>query len=267
MSAHPAIAPTGRFCRAYFRICFAIMLEYRATVFLWILAGVTPLIMMFVWRHLAAGETLGVRDPKAFSFYFLVAFLSTQCCTVWVVWNVDFQVRTGTYAIQLLRPFDPWLGEVIDNLSAYALRMPVNLLIVAIGLTVGGAWELIVPGRLPAYLLAVILAWQLMFNMNYALALLSLWSERVKSVDSWVYIMLYTLGGALFPLDFLSPAWRAAIAWTPFPWMVNFPVELLAGNAQPFPGFAMQIAWLSIMVACHRALWTLGRRRFGAVGG
>ena len=261
------IAPIARFCRAYFRISFAIMLEYRATVFLWILAGVTPLIMMFVWRHLAAAEPIGGRGPTAFSFYFLLAFLSTQCCTVWVVWNIDYHIRDGTYAIQLLRPFDPWLGEVIENIAAYALRLPLNVLIVALGLLLTGGWDLIEPARLPAYLLALLLAWQLMFNMNYALSLLCLWSERVKSADAWVYTMLYTLGGALFPLDLLSPTLRAAISWTPFPWMVNFPVELLAGEARPFPGLAMQTAWLAIMVVGHRVLWRLGRKQFGAVGG
>ncbi|HVZ02527.1 MAG TPA: ABC-2 family transporter protein [Dongiaceae bacterium] len=261
------IAPVLRYCRACFRASFAIMLEYRATVFLWILAGLTPLIMMFVWRHLAADAPLGGRDPKAFSFYFLTAFLATQCCIAWVVWNVDYQVRNGTYAIQLLRPFDPWFAELIENVSAYVLRMPLNVLITAAGLLLSGGWELIVPGRLPAFLLALLLSWQLMFNTNYALALLCLWSERAKSADSWIYIMLYTLGGALFPLDFLSPGARAVIAWTPFPWMVNFPVELLAGGVPPFPGFAMQAAWLAVMVAFHRILWARGRKRFGAVGG
>lgn len=256
-----------RFSRAYFQTCFAIMMEYRATVYLWIFAGVTPLIMMFVWRHLAAAEPIGGHDPKSFAFYFLMAFFSTQCCTVWVVWNVDYAIRSGTYAIQLLRPFDPWLAEVVENLAAYALRVPLNLVVVAIGLALTGAWDLIQPARLPAYLLSLVLAWQLMFNMNYAISLLCLWSERVKSADAWVYTMLYTLGGALFPLDLLSPGMRALIAWTPFPWMVNFPVQLLAGEAPPLPGLAKQAFWLAIMVAIHRLLWRLGRKQFGAVGG
>jgi ABC-2 type transport system permease protein len=256
-----------RFSRAYFRISFAIMLEYRATVFLWILAGIAPLIMMFVWAHLADAHPIGGRAPKDFYFYFLVAFLASQCSMAWVVWNVDFQVRAGTYAIQLLRPVDPWLGELIENVAAYALRLPVNVAIVVLGLAVSGALDLVVPARLPAFVLALILSWQLMFNMNYTLALLCLWSERVKSVDNWIYFMLFTFGGAIFPLDFLSPGLRAAIAWTPFPWMINFPVELLAGSARPWPGFALQAAWLAIMVACHRVLWARGRKRFGAVGG
>jgi len=261
------IAHWMRFSRAYFRTSFAIMLEYRATVFLWILAGITPLIMMFVWGHLAADGPVGGRDPKAFYFYFLVAFLASQCCMAWVVWNVDFQVRAGTYAIQLLRPVDPWLEELIENIAAYSLRLPFNVAIVVVGLLISGGWELVVPSRLPVFVLALILSWQLMFNMNYTLALLCLWSERVKSVDNWIYFMLFTLGGAIFPLDLLPPALREAIAWMPFPWMVSFPVELLAGSAQAWPGFAVQAAWLAVMVVCHRVLWARGRKHFGAVGG
>lgn len=236
-------------------------------MFIWLLAGVTPLIMMFVWRHLAADGAIGGRDPKAFSCYFLLAFLATQCCMAWVVWNVDYYVRTGKYAIELLRPYDPWFAELIDNVAANGLRLPSNLAIVALGLTLTGAWDLIVPERLPAFVLSLLLAWQLMFNLNYALALLCLWAERIKSVDNWIYIMLFTLGGSLFPLDLLSPELRALVDLSPFPWMVNFPVEVATGGEEPVHGLIMQSIWVAVCVLAHRVLWITGRKRFGAVGG
>jgi ABC-2 type transport system permease protein len=258
---------TWRFCRAYFRVTFAIMLEYRATVFIWLLAGVTPLIMMFVWRNLAADGPIGGRDPKAFAAYFLLAFLVIQSCQAWSVWNVDYYVRSGTYAIQLLRPYDPWFSELIENVTAKALRSPINLLIVAAGLVLTGAWELIEVGNLPVFLLALALSWQLMFNLNYALALLGFWTERIKSVDAWIYTMLYTLGGAVFPVDLLPPTLRSVVELTPFPWMVDFPVALLTGSAAPLKGLAIQAGWIAITVLCHRILWARGLKRFGAVGG
>jgi ABC-2 type transport system permease protein len=257
-----------RICRAEFRASFALILEYRATVFLWLLAGITPLIMMFIWRHLAADGAIGGRGPDDFSCYFLLAFLAIQICQVWVVWNVDYYIRSGSYTVQLLRPADPWFAELFDNVAANSLRFPINILIVAVGMTLTGAWHLIVPGRLPLFLLSLALSWQVAFNMNYALALLCLWTERIKSVDTWIYIMLYALGGALFPLDLFSPGIRAIIAWTPFPWMVNFPIALLTGeNADPVHGLAMQALWIGIGVLCHRWLWARGLKRFGAVGG
>jgi ABC-2 type transport system permease protein len=249
------------------RTMAALILEYRVTVLLWMLAGVTPLIMMFVWRNLAASGPIGGRDAADFSSYFLIAFLAIQICQVWVVWDLDFYIRSGSFSVQLLRPYDPWFSELFDNIAANSLRLPINLLIVIAGLSLTGGWHLIAPERLPLFLLSLGLAWQLSFNMNYALALLCLWTERIKAIDTWFYITLYTLGGGLFPLDLFSPGIRAAIAWTPFPWMVNFPVELLTGHADPIKGLAMQALWIGICLLCHRLLWARGLKRFGAVGG
>jgi ABC-type uncharacterized transport system permease subunit len=60
---------------------------------------------------------------------------------------------------------------------------------------------------------------------------------------------------------------RAVIAWDAVPVDGELPVQLLAGDAEPFPGLAMQAVWLAIMVIGHRVLWLLGRKQFGAVGG
>jgi ABC-2 type transport system permease protein len=256
-----------RISRANMRVMGALIFEYRATVILWMLAGITPLIMMFVWRNIAEGGAVGGRGPDDFTFYFLMTFLVTQCCQVWVIWNVSFNVTMGTYVVQLLRPYDPWLTELLENITANGMRLPINLAIVAIGLTVSGTWHLIDPGRLPAFVLSVILAWQIMFNVDYVLGLLVLWTERIKAAEAWVYTMLYCLGGALFPLDLLAPDMRSLIELTPFPWMVSFPMALLDGTADPWRGFAMQALWIVIPVCVHRLLWKRGLKFFGAVGG
>ena len=111
-----------------------VVLEYRAAILLYLLAGVTPLLMMFIWRHLAADRPIDARDPDAFSLYFLLAFLCIQSTLAWPVWNIDYYIRTGTYAVQLLRPYDPWFTELIENIATNCLRFPINLAIVAAGL-------------------------------------------------------------------------------------------------------------------------------------
>jgi ABC-2 type transport system permease protein len=256
-----------RIAGAQMRTMAALIFEYRATVLLWMLAGITPLIMMFVWRNIAAEGAVGGRGPDEITFYFLLTFLVTQCCQVWIIWNVSFHVSMGTYSIHLLRPYDPWLTELLENITANGMRLPINLAIVIVGLTVSGTWHLIDPMRLPGFILAVLLAWQIMFNIDYALGLGVLWTERIKSAEAWVYTMLYCLGGALFPLNLVDPQWRAIIEWTPFPWMVGFPMAMLDGSADPWRGFAMQAFWIAVPVCAHRLMWKRGLKFFGAVGG
>jgi ABC-2 type transport system permease protein len=256
-----------RIAKALLRISLGLILEYRVTVFIWTLAGVTPLVMMFVWLQIAKGNEVGGRSPAEFALYFLIAFLAVQCTQAWVVWNFDYRIRSGEFSLQLLRPFDPWFSELAENWVSNGLRLPVNLAIVALGLWLTGASSLIEAGRIPFFILALILAQQITFNISYAMGLVGLWTERIKSVDTWNYIMIFALGGGVFPLDLLSPGLRLLVELTPYPWIVGFPAAVMTGHASLAKGFAMQLLWIGIMVAAHRLLWARGLKRFGAVGG
>jgi len=256
-----------RIAQALFRAKLGLVLEYRTAVFIWTLAGITPLIMMFVWLQIAEGGSASGRSPAEFALYFLTAFLTVQFTQAWVVWNFDYLIRGGEFSVQLLRPFDPWLSEFIENQVSNGLRLPINLAIVTVGLWLTGAWSLIEPNRIPFVVLALILAAQITFNINYAMALIGLWTERVKAIETWNYFMLFVLGGAVFPLDLLSPGLRKVVEFTPYPWIVSFPTAVITGRADLVRGFGVQLVWIGLAVAAHRLLWARGLKHLGAVGG
>jgi ABC-2 type transport system permease protein len=253
--------------RAFFKMTLAILIEYRAEVYIWTLAGITPLVMMFVWMNLA-GEGLEGRTPEDFARYFLFAFLAGQLTQTWVVWEMDFDIRTGRFSTMLVKPYDPWWAHVTENVAANGFRLPLTLAVVALGLWLTGAWPGVEPARLPLAILALVLAWQVAFNLAYAMALLALWTERIKSADIWNYTALAVLGGQVFPLDLLPQGLAQAIEITPYPWIIGFPVTLAAGGTvDVMRGFSMQLLWIAIFVIAHRVLWRRGIKRFGAVGG
>jgi ABC-2 type transport system permease protein len=256
-----------RILRAIFKSNLAIIVEYRAAVWIWTLAGVTPLVMMFVWMNLA-DDGIDGRTPQDFARYFLIAFVVGQLTQTWVVWEFDYLIRSGTFSGVLLKPFDPWWSQVVENVTSNGFRLPLTLGIAALGLWLTGAWQGLDFARLPLFALAMVLAWQLAFNISYTLALLGLWTERIKSVDGWHYMLLAVLGGQVFPLDLLPPALNRIVELTPYPWIIGFPVTLAVGAQADVPyGFTMQALWLAIFVVLHRILWRRGIKRFGAVGG
>jgi ABC-2 type transport system permease protein len=255
---------------AYVRAELALVVEYRAAVYVWMLASSMPLLMMLIWRHLAEAGPIGGYDAAGFARYFMIGFMVQQLLQVWVVWHFDEAIRSGTLAIGLLRPVDPYLQAVADNFAANGFRLPVTLAVTAAGLVALGGWDGIRWQELPLFLLALAGAWGVIFNMHYALALLGLWTERVKTLEPWTFLLLAVCGGVLFPLDLLPGEVRAAIDLTPFPYIVGFPVNVLAGGvlgSDAIRCFAMQALWIAILVLCHRLLWRAGLRKFGAVGG
>ena len=259
-----------RIVRALVRIDLAIFVEYRATVVIWMLAGFLPLMMMVVWRHIAETEAVGGFDAAGFARYFLLVFLVQQSQQVWVIWNIDYQLRTGTLAIGLLRPYDPLISEVVENVTANVFRLPLVLVVVIAGLIATGALGGFIWAQLPLFLLAVVGGWAVKFNMHYCLALLGLWTERARSFDGWFYLAASALGGGLFPLALMPEGIKRVVALTPFPLLVAFPIDLATrplGISDILLGFAIQAGWTLLFFTLHRMLWRQGIKHFGATGG
>lgn len=252
------------------RLVLAILTEYRAAVYIWMIAGTLPLLMMVVWRHVAENEAVGGFNAEDFARYFLIGFLVHQCVQAWVVWEFDEKIRSGTLSVQLLRPVDPYVGQAAENLVGNAFRLPAVLPVTFGGLYLTGALDGLAWHNLPQFLLALAGAWGIKFNMHYCLGLLALWTDRAKSLDPWAYLMMEALGGGMFPLDLLPPWLRTLVDLTPFPFIINFPVTVLTRSpdwASLAGGLAAQAFWTAAFVLLHRLMWRSGRKRFGAVGG
>ena len=62
-----------------------------------------------------------------FVAYFLATFIVRQLTGAWVAWEMNFEVRTGTLAMRLLRPIHPMVAYAVENLAAMPLRLVVAL--------------------------------------------------------------------------------------------------------------------------------------------
>ncbi len=263
------MTPMLRAMRALLAVTIAEFAEYRALTFIWMLAGTLPIIMMFVWIGAAGtGEVAGY-DAADFARYFMLAFLTGQLVQVWVIWSLDEQIRLGRMSILLVRPIDPFWALVAHNLIGNGTRLPIALAVTAIDLALGGAFTGLPWHRLPLFALSLAGAWMIAFNLNYALGLLSLWTDRAIALEGWYYVVSTVLAGELFPLDLLPADLRAVVDCTPFPYIVNVPVEIMTGGMtldEAATALAIQLLWALAFIAAHRLLWRLGLRRYGAVG-
>lgn len=262
-------APRLRAVRALVAITIAEFAEYRAVALIWMLAGTLPIIMMFVWMSAAGeGEVAGY-GAADFARYFMLAFLVGQMTQVWVIWALDEEIRLGRMSIQLVRPIDPFWAHVAHNLVANGMRFPIVLAVTVIGLALGDALSGMPWDRVPLFALSLVGAWLIAFNLNYGLGLLSLWTDRAIALESWYYVVASVLAGQLFPLDLLPDSFRKIVDFTPFPYVVNLPIEIMSARvtlAETAVGIAIQWLWAAAFIAAHRLIWRHGLRRYGAVG-
>jgi ABC-2 type transport system permease protein len=257
--------------RRQFAISLAVNLAYRGAVAIWVVTSVIqPLVFIVVWRTVAGPGSTGGYTATQFVAYFLVMMVVDHLTFIWHMWEFEYRIRTGAFSPLLLRPVHPVHNDVCENVS-YKLVGLVGILPAAVILAVvfdadfsGTTWA----GAL-AFLPAVLLAMVLRFAVEWCIALSAFWLTKVSAINAVFFSLFTFLGGQFAPLEVL-PGWMQTVAaWTPFPWALAFPVEVLLGRrtgTEIVVGYAAQLGWIVVAVVVLRLLWSRATRRYSAVG-
>ncbi len=116
---------------------------------------------------------------------------------------------------------------------------------------------------------AVLAANLLNFLLSYPVEGVAFWAENVWSLNVMVRLASSLLGGQVLPLA-LFPDWaQSALAWSPFPWLFDFPVNVLLGRVPPHEwalGMAACLLWSAVLNALGRAVWRRGSLVYSGVG-
>src|SRR3712207_6922117 len=86
---------------AFFRRETRLVLVYRAEIIIWMLTGVLPLVMLAAWLSLGAGGPIGSFEPQDFIAYYLGAIFVRQMTGVWIVWDIDYEIRQDRKSTRL----------------------------------------------------------------------------------------------------------------------------------------------------------------------
>lgn len=258
---------------ALIRAAWLVDFQYRASIAIWFLWGVTePVIALGIWWSIAAGGSVEGYTRSDFARYFFGVMLVNQLTSAWDAWYLDRWIRDGEMNYRLTRPMAP-IHEAIGDNIAYKARTGVIVLMV--WLIAAAVWPAVripfEPGRWALAALAVLLAAGIKFLNGYATGLLAFWTTRATALMELQFGVSLFLSGRIAPLSLLPPAVGAAAGVLWFPWMLAFPVEILTGAITTrgafVHGFAMQIVWFAVWWGAYRVVWRRGMRHYGAVGG
>ena len=255
--------------KALFVYAFTIETEYRAEIIIWMIAGSLPLIMMFVWMGLADAGPMGGYSPQDFAAYFLTVFLIRQVTAIWVIFELDREIRLGELSPKLLRPLDPYWMHVAHHLGAQVVRLPFLVPIIAVGVVLTGANFDFRPATVALFAVSLAAVWVIRFNLLYSVGLLTFWTDQAIALNSLIFTLYTVFSGMLIPIDFFPAGLREAILYTPFPYLIDFPVKIMLGDvtgAALVQGLAIQSVWVVVFVLLRLVMWRRGLRRYGAVG-
>lgn len=182
---------------------------------------------------------------------------------------VDEDVRTGTIAVQMVRPLSYPLYRLFACLGERYVRFFVTL---AAGAAI--AFFLVGPFQssglnLIAFLVAVPLAFVLDFLGYFLVGLGAFWMEDTSGAMLIYSRLTMILGGMLIPLELFPSNVRPLLEHLPFASIVYGPARMFV---KPDAGallslYGNQIVWIAVMSAIVAFVYSKATKRISAQGG
>jgi ABC-2 type transport system permease protein len=253
-------------------------LTYRFNFLARTLFGLIPLMaMLYVWRTIyeskgPEAQVSGYTLAGMISYYLLVTVVDALTAVNEDDWQIAADIKDGNISQFLLKPIDYlWYRLCLffsGRLTYVAVAiLPLTLFILFLReyFVFPADWT-----TLGLFVVSLLLTALLQFFMSYAMAMLAFWVLEVSTFIFILFAFEYIASGHLFPLDILPQPLQQALAFTPFPYQLYFPVSIYMGKtAGPdlLRGLLIQALWVLAAYATARLAWRRGIKHYSAVGG
>jgi ABC-2 type transport system permease protein len=180
-------------------------------------------------------------------------------------------VRSGDIASDLAKPFDYYFFWLAQDLGANVTHLIVRgaPIMLAYALATPMVWPSDVNAIL-TFAVSLLLAMLVSFAWRFCVNITALWSADALGFARLGYTLAMFLSGFLVPVTFFPPWLRTIANLTPFPSIIEIPVQIwlgiLAGPAATAALF-QQAFWLGVMMLIGRLMLAAGTRKLVIQGG
>ncbi|MCC6235879.1 MAG: ABC-2 family transporter protein [Verrucomicrobiales bacterium] len=252
-------------------------LVYRVNFVVRALFGLIPLFsLILLWRAIYEGasgpQVGGYTLGEVITYYLMVNVVVALTSVTEDDWQIAADIRDGRISQFLLKPIDYLRYRLCLFAAGRLVYTAAALIPTALFLWTQREHLQLPPSptHAAAFGVALVLTALLQFFISYTMALLAFWVLEVATFIFILFAFEYAAGGHLFPLDMLPPAIQQALQFTPFPYMLYFPVQVYLGRATPAEigqGLVVQALWVAVVYLLARAVWARGVKHYSAVGG
>ena len=250
--------------------------RYAAYPWATIAGGFTNIIFGFMRAYILLAlyqqrEVIGGYDPTAAVTYVWIGQGLLMTIWTWGWVDIALRIRSGDIASDLIRPIEPLRAALAFDLG----RATYHVIFRGIPPFLFGAlvFQLVLP-RDPlvwlAFVASVVLAVIVSFGYRALYNAATFWLMDVRGMIIVSGVLLSIFSGFLVPVSFF-PDWLAAIARaTPFPSMVQTPIDVFIGRiagTDIVVALLSQAAWAVVMLAAAQAVFAAGVRRLVVQGG
>lgn len=248
---------------------------YRLNFVLWRFRNVLRVLMTYyLWNTIFSSRltAFGYARDQMMTYIFLSLFVSSLIHSAPSNDHMGGEISSGDLSNFLVKPLHYLKYWFIRDLSSKLL----NLLFA--GGEIALLWLIFNPSftasssgySVPVFVFFLILGILLYFLISKLAIFVSFWTpENTWGLMFFILVCLEMLSGLIFPLDLL-PSWAyIALQFTPFPYLLYFPIAALLGKLSPAETIrvsAQFIAWILVSYFLVKRVWNAGLKAYSAVG-
>lgn len=248
---------------------------YRLNFVLWRVRNVLRLLMTyFLWRGIFVTNqnVFGYSKTQMLTYVFLVLAIQTLVLSTPSADNIGGEIASGDLSNYLVKPISYLKYWFTRDLSSKLLNIIFAVFEVSL------LWFLLRPQiQLPSafftwsgFLLCAGLAVLLYYFVNVSARFVAFWTpESTWGIAFVILVLLEILAGGIFPLDVLPSSVRILLQFTPFPYLIYYPVAIFLGK---ITGVALlrilfqASLWTFLMYLTSKFLWHKGLRVYASEG-
>jgi ABC-2 type transport system permease protein len=218
-----------------------------------------------------AGAAVAGYDARAVSSYAWWGQVLIGSVALWGWSEIADRVRTGDIAADFLRPLPVHLSYLAADLGRGALALLVRgAPMLLIGALYSGVSFAAGPVEWLLGLASVALAVCVGFLGNYVVNCAAFWLVEIRGLTLAYGVIATLLAGLYVPVHWFPDWLRTVAGATPFPSLIQTPVDILSGYAAgpaAVRAVAVQVGWVLALGLGASMATAAGRRRLEVQGG
>ena len=243
-------------------------LNYRASIFIWMMHGIVPFISMFAWTNISFENELPLKSWEIES-YFLAVFTISQLNASSTELRLQSEIISGAISNRLLKPVHPFLSFFALKLSYTIVGFPIIFFpFIFVIFDNKISWNFTFINLIITTIFTISSMMQHFFR-QVLFGLISMWTDKSRTISQFWHGLFQAFSGILIPYSFFPDEIREFLLWTPFPSLIWLPAHSLSYgfslSEACFLG-SIQLFWTVSFGLLAIFLWKAGTKRLGVYG-
>ncbi|NLO98100.1 MAG: ABC transporter permease [Peptococcaceae bacterium] len=187
------------------------------------------------------------------------------------LWEIQYRVRTGDIAFEMLRPYDYPLRMLFTDLGSISFHFVTAIL--PLYIVIFALFQPDIPlsaSQWGLFILSAALGYLIRYSLELTFGLFTFWLIETGGVEDVFYFSISLFSGSVVPLWFF-PDWLERLAsLLPFQGIYFIPNAIFIGELsgqEIWPALLNQVIWLIICYGLLRFVWNKASMKIVVQGG